>query len=163
MPRFAPGSRQTDSVGPQKGVKWGMSVERTSLDDSVSLLLRRAHMRAGAILMDQLEEHHLTQAQYFALARLYEVGRSSQNHLGRIIAMTQNTINGVIQRLHARGLIERLPDHTDRRLIVLQPSAAGRSVIEHPDAGPAKIEESILAPLAPADREHFLRLLKKLT
>src|SRR3546814_4425941 len=49
------------------------------------------------------------------MARLHEMGKLSQNRLGRLAAMDPATIQGVIRRLHERGFIERLADPTDRR------------------------------------------------
>ena len=78
-----------------------------ALDDQTGHLLRCAHKRASAIFASILSDHQLTPPQYFAMVRLSEVGRLSQNHLGRMTAMHPATIQGVIQRLCERGLITR--------------------------------------------------------
>ncbi len=41
----------------------------------------------------------LTQTPFAALAKLYEVGPCSQNHLGRLIYLDAATIKGVVERL----------------------------------------------------------------
>jgi DNA-binding MarR family transcriptional regulator len=97
------------------------------------------------------------------MVRLSEVGRLSQNHLGRMTAMDPATIQGVIQRLSKRGLIERLPDHNDRRRIVLELTAIGRKAIEGLQARMAEINDAILAPLSATERDVFIGLLKRLT
>ena len=52
----------------------------------------------------------LTQTQFAALAKLYEVGPCSQNHLGRLIYLDAATIKGVVDRLHLRGFVSALND-----------------------------------------------------
>jgi DNA-binding MarR family transcriptional regulator len=92
----------------------------TALDEQIGHLLRCAHKRASAIFAAILNDHNLTPPQYFAMARLSEFGRLSQNHLGRLTAMHPATIQGVIQRLCERGLIARTPDPKNRRRILLR-------------------------------------------
>ena len=133
-----------------------------TLDEQVSHLLRSAHKRASSLFSGGLNDHQLTTAQYFAMARLHEVGQLSQNHLGRLTAMDPATIQGVIQRLKARGLIERNADKNDRRRKVLNLTTSGRSTIERLRALAQNANDAILAPLNPGEREVFLRLLKRL-
>ncbi len=136
--------------------------DAATLDEQVSHLLRSAHKRASSLFSDGLGDLQLTTAQYFALARLEEVGRLSQNHLGRLTAMDPATIQGVIQRLKARGLVERSADKNDRRRKVLNLTASGHSTVERLRDLAQKANDAILAPLNPGEREVFLRLLKRL-
>ena len=132
------------------------------LDDQVQHLLRRAHQRASAIFLSVLADAQLTPTQFFALARLYETGKLSQNRLGRLAAMDPATIQGVIRRLQERGLIERLPDPNDRRRTVLSLSPLGRETVAALLADAQSIGEEILSPLDAEQRRTFLSLLKKL-
>jgi DNA-binding MarR family transcriptional regulator len=134
----------------------------TALDDQTGHLLRCAHKRASAIFASILSDHQLTPPQYFAMVRLSEVGRLSQNHLGRMTAMHPATIQGVIQRLSERGLITRTPDSNNRRRIVLQLTAAGSQAIEDLQARMVETNDAILAPLNAGERELFLGFLKRL-
>lgn len=132
------------------------------LDDQVQHLLRRAHQRASAIFLSVLADAQLTPTQFFALARLHETGKLSQNRLGRLAAMDPATIQGVIRRLQERGFIERLPDPNDRRRMVLSLSPLGRETVTALLADAESIGEEILSPLDPEQRRTFLSLLKKL-
>ena len=76
------------------------------LDEQVGFLMRVAMQRHTAIFMSRMIEA-LTQTQFAALAKLYEVGPCSQNHLGRLIYLDAATIKGVVDRLGARGLVTR--------------------------------------------------------
>ena len=57
------------------------------LDEQVAHLLRRAHQRASALFLSVLADAQLTPTQFFAMARLHEMGKLSQNRLGRLAAM----------------------------------------------------------------------------
>ncbi len=137
-------------------------VEGFVLDDQVAHLLRRAHQRASAIFLTVLAEAQLTPTQFFAMARLHEMGKLSQNRLGRLAAMDPATIQGVIRRLHERGLIERLADPTDRRRMVLSLSPQGHETVVSLLKDANRVGGEILAPLGAEERDLFLGLLKKL-
>ena len=81
------------------------------LDDQVGFLMRVAMQRHTAIFMSRMIEG-LTQTQFAALAKLYEVGPCSQNHLGRLIYLDAATIKGVVDRLRVRGLSPPCPTAT---------------------------------------------------
>src|SRR3972149_5970130 len=66
---------------------------RYVLDEQVGFLLRVAMQRHTAIFTARMIEA-LTQTQFAALAKLYEVGPCSQNHLGRLIYLDAATIKG---------------------------------------------------------------------
>lgn len=132
------------------------------LDEQVAHLLRRAHQRASALFLTVLTEAQLTPTQFFAMARLHEMGKLSQNRLGRLAAMDPATIQGVIRRLHERGFIERLADPTDRRRMVLSLSPLGQETVVRLLADANQVGDEIVAPLNPDEQEVFISLLKRL-
>jgi MarR family transcriptional regulator, lower aerobic nicotinate degradation pathway regulator len=75
---------------------------RYVLDDQVGFLMRIAMQRHTALFSARMVGG-LTQTQFAALAKLYEVGPCSQNQLGRLIYLDAATIKGVVDRLGARG------------------------------------------------------------
>ncbi|GHD59412.1 transcriptional regulator [Thalassobaculum fulvum] len=135
---------------------------RYVLEDQVGHLLRRAHQRATQIFLETFDAAGLTPTQWAALARLGEEGAASQNHLGRLTAMDPATVQGVIQRLEKRGLIDREPDPDDRRRTRLKLSAEGAELVARHTADAAKVSALTLAPLTAEEAESFLALLKKL-
>src|SRR3546814_13885878 len=66
------------------------------LDEQVSHLLRRAHQRASALFLTVLADAQLTPTQFFAMARLHELGKLSQNRPGRLAALDPATPQGVV-------------------------------------------------------------------
>lgn len=132
------------------------------LDEQIAHLLRRAHQRASSLFQGQLAQYELTPAQYFALTRLREKRRLSQNQLGRETAMDPATIQGVVQRLAARGFIDRKPDPLDRRRMVLELTDSGRKLSEGLIEAASRVNHEVLSPLQKEEQDAFIRLLGKL-
>ncbi len=132
------------------------------VDDQVGFLLRRAHQRHAAIFLEEMAPADLTPMQFTALIKAVELGGVTQNHLGRLAAMDPATIQGVVRRLVARGLIQRLTDPQDRRTVTLQPTAAGRALARAAVAVARRITDATLTPLDEAERATFLSLLRKM-
>ena len=123
--------------------------------------MRVAMQRHTAIFTARMIEG-LTQTQFAALAKLYEVGPCSQNHLGRLIYLDAATIKGVVDRLGARGFVTALNDPTDRRRRAVALTERGRLVTEAAIKVAADITAATLKPLTAEEQRQVTRLLKKL-
>lgn len=132
------------------------------LEAQVGHLLRRAHQRHTALFEKGLGDLDLTPTQFAALVKIADRGEVSQNLLGRLTAMDPATIQGVIQRLMARGLIERRADPVDRRATLLRLSESGAALARDAIARAKTVTQTTLEPLPAAERETLLVLLKKL-
>ena len=106
-----------------------MAARKTAykLDDQVGFVLRQAQQR-HATLFASLMIEGLTPTQWAALAKLAEVGASSQNRLGRLTAMDAATIKGVIDRLVARGFVSARADADDARRLLVDLTPLGAEV-----------------------------------
>ncbi len=132
------------------------------VEDQAGFLLRRAHQRHAAIFLDGMAAADLTPTQFTALIKIVELGSVTQNLLGRLAAMDPATIQGVVRRLTLRGLVRRGPDPQDRRLAVLEPTAAGRALARAAVGAARRITEATLAPLDEVERRAFLSILRKM-
>ena len=131
------------------------------LDEQIGFLLRVAMQRHTSIFTARMAEA-LTQTQFAALAKLYEVGPCSQNHLGRLIYLDAATIKGVVDRLGARGFVTALADPNDRRRRAVALTERGRKVTEAAMKVAGEITAATLAPLTAEEQRLVARLLKKL-
>ena len=133
------------------------------LEEQIGHLLRRAHQRHTSLFQEKIGDIQLTPLQFAALIKLRDVDEVSQNQLGRMTAMDAATMQGVIHRLLARGLIERKRDPADRRRLQLSLSRSGQALVDEcADIG-NEISEQTLAPLQPEDRRLFLDMLSRLS
>jgi DNA-binding MarR family transcriptional regulator len=76
--------------------------------------------------------------------------------------MDPATIQGVVRRLTARGLVRRGRDPMDRRTAVLEATEAGVALIGTVVASARRAHMAALAPLTPDERVRFLILLRKM-
>ena len=74
------------------------------LNDQVGFLFRVAMQRHTAIFTSRMIEG-LTQTQFAALAKLFEAGPCSQNHLGRLIYLDAATIKSPFRYTNLVGRI----------------------------------------------------------
>lgn len=132
------------------------------VEDQVGFLLRRANQRHTAIFLDGMAAVELTPTRFTALVKVVELGRVTQNHLGRLAAMDPATIQGVVRRLMDRGLLTRTADPLDKRTIVLTATPAGSALAADAVVAARRITEATLEPLAADERHLLLSLLRKL-
>ena len=138
------------------------SLDRFVVEDHVGFLLRRAHQRHVALFTAAMAHVELTPTQFTALLKTVQLGRVTQNQLGRKAAMDPATIQGVVRRLIARGLIGRGRDPMDRRTAVLEATEAGIALISRVVACARNAHEAALKPLSPEERVCILALLAKM-
>ena len=125
-------------------------------------LVRRAHQISTALFSDECAAFDLTSVQYAALHAIAQHKLVDATRLSALIAFDRSTIGDVLERMESKGWIERIPSETDRRVKLVQLSPAGRRLLERVGPAVQRVQERLLAPLAQADRETFLRLLSQL-
>ncbi len=130
------------------------------LQEQIGFVLRKANQRHLAIFSAHIGD--LTPPQFAALAKLKEVGETSQNQLGSLIAMDAATVKGVIDRLKARGLVEIGKDGADKRRLLVSLTAEGRALIKRLVPLAATITGETLAPLTRREAATLLRLLGRI-
>lgn len=130
------------------------------LDDQVGYKLRLATQRHLEIFSQHLSD--VTPTQFSILARLYEVGETSQNQLGRLVAMDAATTKGVIARLLEKDLVEARADPNDLRRLQISLTDAGRSLTIDAIEKACKITKDTVANLTGRDVKRLLELLDKM-
>jgi MarR family transcriptional regulator, lower aerobic nicotinate degradation pathway regulator len=131
------------------------------LDAQVGYMLRQANQRHTTIFATLMIDD-LTPTQWAALAKLKEIGPSSQNLLGRLTAMDAATIKGVIDRLTNRGLTRTRPDPADGRRLLVALTERGAVLYDRARPIAEHITAKTLEPLTERERAEFLALLAKL-
>lgn len=74
--------------------------------------------------------HGMTRAQWIILARLSRQPGLSQNEMAAICEVEPITVGRLIDRLEMRGLVERRPDPTDRRIRRLHLLPAAQPILD---------------------------------
>ena len=86
-----------------------------------------------------------------------------QASLAAAIAYDKVTIGGVVDRLVAKGLVDRRASATDRRAKALSLTPEGRQLVDAVRPEVVALQTDILAGLDDAERRCFLDLLARVT
>ncbi|MBO9446769.1 MarR family transcriptional regulator [Ruegeria sp. R14_0] len=138
------------------------SIESYALDEQVGYLLRLANQRHASIFQSHTIEG-LTPTQFAALIRIAELGKCSQNRLGRLAAMDVATIKGVVDRLRQKGLTLVEPDPDDKRRTLISLSPEGEALVSRMKDVGQKITSETLKPLTTAEQRNLIRILRKIS
>ena len=125
-------------------------------------LFRRMQQIAVSIFMEECKAFDLTPVQYAALVAIRTHPGIDATRLSAVIAFDRSTLGSVIERLEAKGLIERNAGAGDKRIKLLFLTVAGTSLLRKILPAVDRAQERMLAPLKPADRKMLVALLSQL-
>jgi DNA-binding MarR family transcriptional regulator len=142
--------------------------QRPDLDHGPLAVIGRitllAHLLAGEL--DRTYAAYGTNAGGFdVLAALRRSGpphRLSPTALFQQLLISSGGMTHRVDKLEAAGLVERLPDPTDRRSLLVGLTPRGLALIDEAIAVHLANEERLLADLAPHQREELAGLLRRL-
>ena len=132
------------------------------IDQQPGHLIRRLHQIAVGVFVQEAAEQGVTPVQYGALQVVHNQPGIDQRTLARAIALDASTTGGVVDRLEARGWLERRMSPDDRRARLLYLTANGERGLADTVPAMLRAQEQILAPLTPRQRADFMRLLTQL-
>jgi len=124
--------------------------------------IRRLHQISVGIFLQSVGEGGITPVQYAALQVVSNQPGIDQRTLARNIALDTSTTGGVVDRLEARGWLERRTSAEDRRARQLFLTRAGDQALAETVPAMLRAQEQILAPLTERQRVEFMRLLQVL-
>jgi DNA-binding MarR family transcriptional regulator len=116
--------------------------------------------------MDEtLVQFGLDRRSYHLLGRLRAYGppyRRSPGQLAADMRLSSGAMTNRLDRMEAAGLIRRLPDPSDRRGSLIEPTEVGHATWDKAVATQARREAMVAAVLDEDDREELHRLLRHL-
>jgi len=128
------------------------------LHDVARLIRTRIDQRARA--------YGMTRAQWIILARLDRQPGMSQNELATICEVEPITVGRLVDRLEARGMVERRADPTDRRVRRLHLLPASEPIIkeiaQYREGLDSEITEGLFGPAREALVDALLHIKMKL-
>ncbi len=115
-----------------------------------------------AMVDKALRHHRLSQAGRQALAALEGAGQPlSPTTLADRLIVTTASITSLLDTLERRGLVERRPDPTDRRRLLVALTDDGRALVEQFLPEVVALQTAVMAELTETQRQQLLRLLSK--
>jgi MarR family transcriptional regulator, lower aerobic nicotinate degradation pathway regulator len=124
-------------------------------------LISQTELQAHQLLSDALASADARGYHYRLLAALEEFGPASQATLGRRTDMDRSDVAEAVNELTGQGLVERSSDPFDRRRNVVTITAGGTRRLLALDKALADVQDKLLAPLSPAQRQTLVRMLTR--
>jgi len=126
------------------------------------VLWKAAHA-AQAYAEKSISKLEMCASDFAVLEALLHKGPLPVNEIGKKVMLTSGSITVAVDRLEAKGLVERRAHSTDRRAKIVHLTREGRKLITPAYADhAADLERLASASLTRAERETLIRLLKKI-
>lgn len=127
----------------------------------VSRLARRLDLARKAAF----STHGIESWEFDVLAALRRAGAPYELSPGRLLRetlVTSGTMTNRVDRLAGRGLVERLPDPSDRRGVLVRLTEEGRTTVDAAFEELLEAEASLLADLPARERQRLAGALRTL-
>src|SRR6266436_980284 len=146
-----------------------MSVQKNKLGSltggsgvHVFLVLWKAAHAVAACAEKSIENLEMCGSDFAVLEAVLHKGPLPVNEIGKKILLTSGSITVAIDRLEAKGFVERRAHGTDRRARIVHLTKEGRKLITRAYADhAADLEQLMSASLTSTERETLIGLLKK--
>jgi DNA-binding MarR family transcriptional regulator len=125
-------------------------------------VIRRLQQYAVLIFHEETAGFDLTPTQYVTLQDLEHRPGIDQVTLSELTAIDRSMTARIVDALAQRGLIDKRPAANDRRANSLFITAKARRLLAAIEASADRSQAKILAPLRPAERRQFMRMVKTL-
>ncbi len=104
-------------------------------------LIRRL-MQAGELYTKELsKKYQISAPQLHCLLTLHENGDIPPSQIARHIMVKSSTVTGIIDRLEQKGLVRRVRNSPDRRVITIELTESGKELARH---APPPIQQKII-------------------
>lgn len=138
-----------------------LDVSPISIIGRISRLSRRFEQEIG----HHLEEFDLTPDEYDVLATLRRSGKpyalNPRELLGSMM-VSSATVTHRLDKLEARGLVERLRDPADRRGVIARLTPTGKRLVDRASVRHYEDEDRLLGALSRKERDALAGLLRRL-
>ncbi|MEO8299208.1 MAG: MarR family transcriptional regulator [Burkholderiales bacterium] len=131
-------------------------------DGSVGFLMRRVMQSVVQQVDRRLAQHELTHAQWVPLFKLLMGPGSTVAELAREIQLDPGAVTRALDRLEAKGLVQRVRSSTDRRVVQLVLTEHGRSLAAMVPAVLSEVLNGHLAGFSAAEHTALLDMLQRM-
>lgn len=110
-------------------------------------LIKRLEAAIRLMLEKELRDLDLTPAQYTTLSMLAANGETSSSDLARRVLVTPQSMSEMIKALDRKALIRRRESETNRKVLDIALSPAGKALLEKAEARVDAMEAALFAAL----------------
>jgi DNA-binding MarR family transcriptional regulator len=130
--------------------------------DSVGYLLNQVVISMRRQIEQAMTAHELTAAQWYPLWKLRRDGPGTAQELAREMDIDAGAMTRLIDRLAAKGLVERVRSQADRRVVTLSLTAAGANVAAHVPQVLAAVNNAYLRDFSADEWQLLKQLLRRM-
>ena len=109
-----------------------------------------------------MSSHKLTHGQWWAMMHINENPGASQSDLANIMQMTRASAGKLLERMEAKGWIERRPDPADNRVRRIYLADGAVPVFKQMGEEGLALFKALLGPLDPDDEMKLLETLRQI-
>ena len=132
------------------------------VDGYLAALLAQASHLISSEFHEVVREHGLSVSEWRVLASLAGAKPISIGQLAQAAVMKQPTVTRVLDRMAARGQVERLGHDGDRRVTLVRITAAGSRTVSRLIALAREHEERVLEPFGLTRAEELKATLRRI-
>lgn len=133
-----------------------------SVDDYLPALLAQASQLISTEFHATVRTHGLSVLEWRVLATLAGSGAITIGHLAQKSVSKQPTVTRLLDRMEQLGHVERLADHSDRRLTRVRMTRSGKKMISALVREARAHEAAVLAPLGDERSQALKHVLQEL-
>ena len=134
------------------------AARRGPVSHAIFRVARLHRMLAGQLL----REVGLHPAQELVMMQLWDHGRMRQTDLARHVGADAATMTRTIQRLERAGFVRRVRSTSDKRSVLVEPTAASQALRRQVEDLWARLEDYATGDLTDTEREKTLDALERL-
>jgi DNA-binding MarR family transcriptional regulator len=124
-------------------------------------LIRRLQMISTAIMAETFEGEDMPLSQWAVLTIIDNHPEIDQSRLAELVSIDKTNTGRLVDQLEAKGLVERLPNGSDRRVWMLRCTPLGQKTRKRLLPRALAAQERLLSCLKPAHRELFIDLMSQ--
>jgi len=124
-------------------------------------LIRRLQMISTAIVAEEFEDEDMPVSQWAVLTMIDNHPEIDQSRLAEVVSIDKTNTGRLVDQLEAKGLVERRPNDSDRRVWMLRCTPLGQKIRKRLRPRGLATQERLLSCLEPAHRELFIDLMSQ--
>ena len=107
-------------------------------------------------------DRKVSKTSLFVLMQLEMHGPVSMSRLAGLLGVGLPNMTGIVTRMEEHGLVERIRDERDRRVVLVRATARGSEMVEELEAIRQQHLRQLVAQLGPSDRQACLQAFRAL-
>ncbi len=135
-----------------------------SLYNCINFMLSRAQSSVQQAFRQSLNDFNITPGQYMVLYCLWESPDPlSPTQIAQMAMLDTSTIVGILDRLTYKNLLERTPDPTDRRALIISLTEKGKAMRDDVLRVIQETNDEVLKNFSEEERKTLSDYLKRLS